>query len=126
MRLAYNHFWEEDLDKLDEADTYKDGKGYYEAVKQTYGYSYMNGGKGERGLPTQLLLKVKSPDASSILANTKEELEQRWHEHFSELFNQLGQISQTLQLYLPEQMPVELKLAEDFTVKEIYEAFNCM
>jgi hypothetical protein len=25
MRLAYNHFWEEELDKLDEADTYKNG-----------------------------------------------------------------------------------------------------
>jgi hypothetical protein len=53
-------------------------------------------------------------------------LEQRWHEHFSELLNQPGQISQTLQLYLPEQMSVESKLAEDFTAKEIYEAFNCM
>ncbi len=62
MRLAYNHLWEEELDKLDEVDTYKNGKGYYEAVKQTYGYSYMNGGKGETGLPTQLLLKVKSSD----------------------------------------------------------------
>jgi hypothetical protein len=32
MRLACNHFWEEKLDKLDEADVYKNGKGYYEAI----------------------------------------------------------------------------------------------
>ncbi len=37
--ICLQSFWEEELDKLDEADTYKNGKGYYEAVKQTFGYS---------------------------------------------------------------------------------------
>jgi hypothetical protein len=75
------------MDKLDEANMHKNGKGYYEAAKQTYGYSYMNAGKRETGLPSQLLLKVKSPGAPSVLVNTEEKLQQRCHEHFSKLLN---------------------------------------
>ena len=59
--------------------------------------------------------------------NTKEGLEARWVEHFTELFNQPGELGNGIELCPPVQQPINMKIRTDpFDIAELKAAVRGM
>ena len=58
---------------------------------------------------------------------TKEGMEARWIEHFTDLFNQLGVLGEEIDLSMPAQRAINLKIKTGpFDIAELHTAINVM
>ena len=106
LRKNRDAYWTEVTEKLEEAYKDKDMKQYYKLIKEAHGPQMASTTKGRQSLTGQHM-KMKEGNERTT---TTVELEARWVEHFRELFNQPGLLGDGVDLCLPAQQPINLKI----------------
>ncbi len=86
LRRNRDEYWTEVAKQLERAFTSKDMKLYYKLIKEAHGPQLTSTSKGRQSITGQHM-KLKTGNDRT---RTKAELETRWIEHFTELFNQPG------------------------------------
>ncbi len=84
LRQNRDQYWGEVAEKLEEAYGKKDIKTYYKLIKEAHGPQLANTTQGRQALQGK---HMKTADGK-----TKPELEERWVQHFTALFNQPGEV----------------------------------
>jgi len=123
LRKNRDAYWTEVAEKLEEAYKDKDMKQYYKLIKEAHGPQMASTTKGRQSLTGQHM-KMKEGNERTT---TTVELEARWVEHFRELFNQPGLLGDGVDLCLPAQQPINLKIQNGpFDIAELTLAIKDM
>ena len=109
LRQNRDAYWTEVARKLEEAYEDKDMKMYYKLIKEAHGPQMPSTTKGAQSLTGQHMKMKQGTERTT----TKVELEARWVEHFRELFNQPGILGNGVDLCLPAQRELNVKIRTD-------------
>eukprot|EP01036_Dinobryon_divergens_P034126 gene34126-44094_t len=122
LRMNRDQYWLGVADELENAYEAKDMKLYYKLIKEAHGHQLSSTAQGRQALQGQ---HMKKPDKTKT--STGIELEARWIEHFTDLFNQPGEVDANIAAYIPEQRETNEKIkVGDFDIKELRAAVKDM
>ena len=123
LRRNRDEYWTEVAKQLERAYTSKDMKLYYKLIKEAHGPQLTSTSKGRQSITGQHM-KLKTGNDRT---RTKAELETRWIEHFTELFNQPGILGEGIDRCLPAQRAINDKIKTGpFDMAELHAAIRDM
>jgi hypothetical protein len=106
LRLTRDEYWTAVADQLQKAYDDKDMKLYYKLIKEAHGPQLAGTTKGRQSLNGQHMKQKEGNERT----RTQVELAARWVEHFTELFNQPGEVGSDIEKFLPAQRPMHEKI----------------
>eukprot|EP01036_Dinobryon_divergens_P035907 gene35907-46617_t len=122
LRSTRDQYWLGVAFQLETAYKNKDMKLYYKLIKEAHGPQLSSTAQGRQALQGQHMKKLDKTKTS-----TKVEVEERWIEHFTSLFNQPGEVDADIDKYLPEQRETNEKIkVGDFNIGELRTAIKDM
>ena len=123
LRKNRDSYWTEVAERLETAYASKDMKWYYKLIKEAHGPQLASTSRGIQSLTGQHM-RWKEGEGRT---RTKTELETRWVEHFTELFNQPGILGDTVHMCLPAQRAFDGKVRTGpFDIAELRGAIRDM
>jgi hypothetical protein len=123
LRRNRDAYWAEVAERQENAYDNKDMKLYYKLIKEAHGPQMTSTTKGRQSLTGQNM----KGSAGIGRTTTPVELEARWVEHFTELFNQPGILGEGIDRCLPTQRVSNIKIRTGaFVIAELHAAVRDM
>jgi hypothetical protein len=123
LRQNRDSYWTEVADRLETAYGSRDMKLYYKLIKEAHGPQLASTTKGRQALAGQHM-KDRQGIQRTI---TKEGMEARWIEHFTDLFNQPGVLGEGIDLSMPARRAISPKIKTgSFNKAELHTAIKDM
>ncbi len=123
LRRNRDEYWTKVAEQLERAYRSKDMKLYYKLIIEAHGPQLTSTSKGRQSITGQHM-KLKTGNDRT---RTKTELETRWIEHFTELFNQPGILGEGIDRCLPAQRAINDKIKTGpFDMAELHAAIRDM
>ena len=124
LRRTRDEYWIQVADQLQKANDDKDMKlYYYKLIKEAHGPQMAGTTKGRQSLSGKHMKQKEGNERT----RTQGELTARWIEHFTDLFNQPGEVGNNIDKCLPAQRPIHGKIRTGkFDMDELQAAIRDM